>query len=331
MTTHHSPLTTDSSRWLHRWAVLTACATFVLLLLGAVVTTFRVGMADPIWPTYPWHLLLVSWEEPRPGFLVEHSHRLAGYIVGCCVIVLAVGLWRSDRKPGLRWLGMAALLGVIIQGLLGGFRVVLDRYLGNNLALIHGCFAQLVFGLLVILAAMTSAPLTPPLSPQGRGSSAGRRLWRVSLATCALVYLQIIFGALFRHTYSTLGQRGHLLTAFAVVAATAWIVKETIDLPMRDKRLTLTVSCLAVLVVLQLFLGVEAWMVRMTAVDVAWQAVIRTAHVLVGSLIFAAALVTTLQAHRMLILKLERRNDSGHESENEPANTPVRHAEEVAV
>src|SRR5207244_1016929 len=183
MTTHHSPLTTHSSRWLHRWAVLTACATFVLLLLGAVVTTFRVGMADPIWPTYPWHLLLVSWEEPRPGFLVEHSHRLAGYIVGCCVIVLAVGLWRSDRGPSLRWLGVAALLGVIIQGLLGGFRVVLDRYLGNNLALIHGCFAQLVFGLLVILAAMTSAPLTPPLSPEGRGGSERRRLWRLSLAT----------------------------------------------------------------------------------------------------------------------------------------------------
>ncbi|HEV2947246.1 MAG TPA: hypothetical protein VGX70_07710, partial [Gemmataceae bacterium] len=86
MTTHHSSLSTHHSPWLHRWAVLTVCATFILLLLGAVVTTFRVGMADPIWPTYPWHLLLVSWDEPRPGFLIEHSHRLAGYVVGCCVI-----------------------------------------------------------------------------------------------------------------------------------------------------------------------------------------------------------------------------------------------------
>src|SRR6516165_3734383 len=176
MTTHHSSLITHYSPWLHRWAVLTACATFVLLLLGAVVTTFRVGMADPIWPTYPWHLLLVSWEEPRPGFLVEHSHRLAGYIVGCCVIVLAVGLWRNNQPRGIRWLGVAALLGVIIQGLLGGFRVILDRYLGNNLALIHGCFAQLVFGMLVILATLTSSPVPRPgaqeHSPQG---SAGRR------------------------------------------------------------------------------------------------------------------------------------------------------------
>src|SRR5438445_9799056 len=130
MTTDNGPRTTDNFPWLHRWAVLTACATFVLLLLGAVVTTFRVGMADPIWPTYPWHLLLVSWEEPRPGFLVEHSHRLAGYIVGCCVIVLTIGLWRKNQPRGIRWLGLAALLGVIVQGLLGGFRVVLDRHLG---------------------------------------------------------------------------------------------------------------------------------------------------------------------------------------------------------
>jgi heme A synthase len=346
MTTHDSPLTTHHSRWLHAWAVLTACATFVLLLLGAIVTTFRVGMADPIWPTYPWHLLLVSWEEPRPGFLVEHSHRLAGYIVGCCVIVLAVGLWRNDRRlahasgwyandtnpkrkrgPGIRWLGVAALVGVIIQGLLGGFRVVLDRYLGNNLALIHGCFAQLVFGLLVILAALTSVSNSVPTSNL---SLREKRLRRVSLVACGLVYLQIVFGALFRHTYSTWGQRGHLLTAFAVVAATAWIVKETIDLPNRDKRLVRAVSCLAALVVFQLLLGVEAWMVRMTAVDVAWQAVIRTAHVLVGSLIFAAVLVTALRSYATLVPKLEFENDGESRNEIDPTDLSAQ-AEEVAV
>jgi len=293
MTTHHSPLATQPPRWLHRWAVLTVCATFILLLLGAVVTTFRVGMADPIWPTYPWHLLLVSWEEPRPGFLIEHSHRLAGYIVGCCVIVLAVGVWRSRTHPRLRWLGIAALVGVIIQGLLGGFRVKLDRILGSDLALIHGCFAQIVFGLLVSLAVLTSENRPVEISLTGL-----KRIRRFSVATSILVYVQIVFGALFRHTFSSWGQRGHLLTAFAVVATTAWLVKEVIDLPIRDKRILIPTLCLTALVAVQLFLGVEAWMVRMTAVDVAWQAGIRTSHVLVGSLIFACSLVTTLQAYR---------------------------------
>jgi cytochrome c oxidase assembly protein subunit 15 len=312
--------------------VLTACFTFVLLLLGAIVTTFRVGMADPIWPTLPWHLLIVSWEEPRPGFLIEHGHRLAGYVVGCCVIVLAVGLWRSDKRRGLKWLGMAALVGVIIQGLLGGFRVKLDRMLGTDLALIHGCFAQIVFGTLVSLAVLTSNNTS---SQKVKNGPERTRLQRLSLATAILVYVQIVFGALFRHTYSSWGQRGHLLTAFAVVVATAWLVKEAVDLRVRDKRLTAPVFCLAFFVGVQLFLGVEAWMVRMTAVDVAWQAVIRTSHVLTGSLIFAAAIVTALQAHLPLGAQRDLGNkhgfDESRENVRDSAETPVPDAEEVIV
>src|SRR5574340_1232310 len=104
------------------------------LALGAVVTTFQVGMADPVWPTVPWHLALIDWTEPNPGFVIEHTHRLAGYIVGCCVIVLALGLWLTATRRGLKWLGAAALAGVIVQGLLGGFRVRLHELLGTNLA-----------------------------------------------------------------------------------------------------------------------------------------------------------------------------------------------------
>ena len=83
------------------------------------------------------------------------------------------------------------------------------------------------------------------------------------------------------------------------VATTVWLVREVIDLPIRNKRILLPTLCLTALIAFQLFLGVEAWMVRMTAVDVAWQAVIRTGHVLVGSLIFACSLVITLQAYRL--------------------------------
>src|SRR5205814_4599564 len=122
----------------------------------------RVGMADPIWPTYPWHLLLISYDEPRPGFIIEHTHRLAGYIVGCCVIVLAIGLWCYHPRRWLGWLGVLALAGVIVQGLLGGFRVVLNALVGTNLALIHGLFAQLVFALLVSLAVFTSRSWSAP-------------------------------------------------------------------------------------------------------------------------------------------------------------------------
>src|SRR5690349_14473967 len=79
--------------WLHRLALLTVCLAVLALASGAVVTTFRVGMADPLWPTYPWHLALISWHEPSAGFIVEHTHRLFDYLLGFCCILLAAGLW----------------------------------------------------------------------------------------------------------------------------------------------------------------------------------------------------------------------------------------------
>ena len=218
MTVPISETSFRSPRWLHRWAVFTACATFVLLALGSVVTTFQVGMADPIWPTYPWHLLLVSWEEPRPGFLIEHTHRLAGYIVGCCVIVLAAGLWRREPRRWLRWLGLTALAGVILQGLLGGFRVKLNEWVGTDLALIHGSFAALVFATLVGIAVFTSPGWVTRAKQVGTGSN-DNRLWRGSLIVTGLVYLQIVLGALLRHANSSLSQRGHLLVYQATTAS----------------------------------------------------------------------------------------------------------------
>jgi cytochrome c oxidase assembly protein subunit 15 len=291
-----------------------------LLALGAVVTTFHVGMADPIWPTYPWHLMLISWEEPKAGFLIEHTHRLAGYIVGCCVIVLTVGLWMRESRRWMRWLGTAALAGVIVQGLLGGFRVKLDEMLGPNLALIHGCFASVVFSLLVSLAVCTSRSWTAVGEAGHRAATVSLRRW--SLATVALVFLQILLGGFLRHTYSTLGQRGHLLVAFAVVVGVVWLVKEIVDQRQRERHLVVWVALLGVLVGCQLFLGVEAWMFKYLAASaLASQAVIRTAHVLMGWLILAAAVVVTLQTHR--------RTGPAVRSIR-PAMTPAGQLEEVA-
>ncbi len=286
-------------RWLHYWAVLTVCAAILALTSGAVVTTFRVGMADPVWPTYPWHLALISWSEPSSGFLIEHTHRLLDYFLGLCAILLAVGLWFGQPRRVLRWLGVAALAGIIAQGLLGGFRVLLHALVGTDLALIHGSFAQLVFALLVSLALFTSrgwaAGIVAPAAETNR-----LRHW--SLLTAGLIFLQIIFGGLVRHTSSAFGQRAHLLIAFAVVAAVAWLAKGVYENHAADKPLTATVTLLAALVALQLLLGVEAWMTKFgTGVLpelqhlTVGQALIRTAHYLVGSGIFVTSVIIALR------------------------------------
>jgi heme A synthase len=284
-------------RWLHYWAVLTVAATVALLGLGGVVTTFRVGMADPIWPTYPWHLLLISWEEPNPGFLIEHSHRLAGYLVGCCVIVQAIGLWFTARHRLLRWLGVVALAAVIAQGLLGGFRVRLNELFGTDLAAIHGVFAQIVFSLLVCVALLTSRKVAAP----GIAIEDVRPFRGLALLLTGVILLQLVWGALVRHTLTALSQRLHILTAFAVVAALVWLIRAVREHPAARRYLGRAMTILAVFVVGQLALGVEAWLRRFGSgvlpemqVTTVGQALVRTAHVLVGAWILATSVVISV-------------------------------------
>jgi heme A synthase len=290
-------------RWLHRWAVLTAAATAVLLAVGAVVTTFRVGMADPVWPTYPWHLLLISWQEPSAGFLIEHTHRLAGYLVGCCVIVLAVGLWAARTPRWLKMLGGLALAGVIIQGLLGGFRVYLNALLGPNLAAIHGLFAQVVFTLLVSLAVLTS----PRFAGWSAAGEPTRPLRRIAVFLAAVSLMQLSWGVLLRHLDSPLAQRGHFVTAFLVVAAAAWLASASAGNRDAWPSLRRPLVLLAVLLCAQVLLGVEAWLSKYLGVELpeaervtVGQAVIRTAHVLVGSWILATSVGLALLLWRPL-------------------------------
>jgi heme a synthase len=289
-------------RWLHRWSVLTVCATFVLLFLGSVVTTFKVGMVDPVWPTTPWHLLFISWDEPNPGFLIEHGHRLAGYIVGCCVIVLAVGLWRFDPRAWVRRLGWLALLGVSAQGVLGGMRVKLNALMGTDLALIHGCFAQIVFALLAALAVVTSPRWVG--GAKRPAEDYATQLTRWTMLTAGLLYLQIVLGAVLRHLNSPLGQRGHLLIAFVAVAAVVWLMKLALDDP--ERAVVVPALVLAGLVAVQVLLGVEAWLLRFgngiqaeTQITIG-QAGVRTAHVLIGFSILATSVVTALRSRRLL-------------------------------
>jgi heme A synthase len=342
---------------LHRWAVGTLVASLVLLLLGAIVTTFRVGMADPVWPTQAWHLLLVSWQEPSAGFLIEHTHRLVGNLVGCGVIVLALGLWYyeprvwlrrlallldgsmivalalgfglhdsslwiaaagtivgtlavllilalrvRDGRVWIRFFGTAALGGVMLQGLLGGFRVKLNALFGPDLAIIHGCFAQVVFAALAALTVVTGPRFRHPVqtpAPVPRGSK----------YLVGILFLQLVLGALLRHTTAPLWQRLHLLTAFAATTGIVWLTFRVLSDQPRCDHLVRPVLILAVLTGLQILLGAEAWMGRFSPGGLPpelrpvtiGQAVVRTGHVVVGSCVLAAGVVTALLSNRRAV------------------------------
>ena len=78
--------------------------------------------------------------------------------------------------------------------------------------------------------------------------------------------MQLIWGALVRHTNGALAQRMHLLTAFAVVAVAVWFARTAWTTPAARRVLGRTVILLGVLLALQVMLGVESWLGKFAGV-----------------------------------------------------------------
>lgn len=115
-------------------------------------------------------------------------------------------------KP-LRWLGLVALLAVLLQGLLGGLRVVLDARiladvrLGTAFGILHGCLGQVFLVILVLIAVFTTrwwGDLTARAREFGAANGALRaaRAW-IHVAT-AVIFCQLLFGAAMRHQHAGL-------------------------------------------------------------------------------------------------------------------------------
>ena len=88
-----------------------------------------------------------------------------------------------------------------------------------------------------------------------------RRLRLLSTLLAGLVLVQVVLGVLIRHTHGPWA-RGHLLMAFAVVALVTVLALAVYASPATDRLFRRALMLLKTLLVLQLVLGVEAWMTR---------------------------------------------------------------------
>ncbi len=118
--------------------------------------------------------------------------------MGLLTIVLAAWAWFGDRRKWVRLLGASCLSLVIIQGVLGGLRVVLLKL---DLAIVHACVAQAFFCLAMLMCVVTSkwwtvadASAYPPAS-----RNAGKSLIRLAIITWIVVFAQLVLGATMRH------------------------------------------------------------------------------------------------------------------------------------
>src|ERR1044072_2686635 len=138
------------SKGLNRFAILVACATFFLIIAGALVTSHDAGLATSDWPlsngqVFPKMVGNLFW---------EHGHRMVATSVGLLTIVLTIYLFKRERRRRVRRLAIVSLLAVIAQGLLGGLTVKLMLPLIVSAA--HATLAQLFFCTTVSLAVFTS-------------------------------------------------------------------------------------------------------------------------------------------------------------------------------
>jgi cytochrome c oxidase assembly protein subunit 15 len=283
----------------HVMALIAAVFTLPLLFVGGSVTTYRVGLAVPDWPsTFGINMFLYDFWNAPFGVRVEHAHRLYGAAVGLATIGLAAYLQLFESRRWMKGLGALALLAVIVQGVLGGTRVT---QVSTFLAAVHGCTGQAFFALMVALCVLT-----------GRDWASGERpvpdvywLRLHALGVLVLVFLQIIFGAWLRH-YGTLpALAAHGLMAATVFVASVVLCVRVWRIRAEVPALVPSAICLGALAVIQVALGIAALVYLLPFGGVPrpvefYEAVVRTGHQTCAALVLASSVTLTLRSFRHL-------------------------------
>ena len=282
------------NRALHRFAVLTASCTFLLLIAGALVTSNDAGLSIPDWP-----LAYGSLTPPMVGGIrYEFTHRVIATCIGILTIGLAAWLWKAEKRQWMRWLGLAALSGVIAQGILGGATVLTFQLPAVSAA--HATLAQLFFSTIVSIAVFTSPWWSQEqIETDDPGSPRVRTLivW-----TLVAVFLQLVLGAAFRH--KAFGIVPHLVGAVIVtilIFMTAGALKNRFaGVP----ALRSSARYLHILIGVQLLLGVGAYWSRLYGAHfpqpIAVMVTLTVVHTVTGALVLAVTLVTALISYRMI-------------------------------
>ena len=288
--------------WRHRFAIFTAAATFFLIFVGGLVTSTGSSLSVPDWP--------LSYGQFFPpmvgGVLYEHGHRMVAGLVAIATAGLAFWTWREEPRASVRRLAGVAVGAVLLQAVLGGVTVLLR--LPTAVSVAHAALAQAFFCLVVSLAVVTARDWA--LESSGGDDALLRRL---AAATTAVVYLQLLIGAVVRHTGSGMAipdfplaygklvpelasfpigiHFAHRVGALVVVVFVSATALRVFGAHADDARLKIPAGTLVALVALQIALGASIIWSRKAVFPT-------TAHVAVGAAILATSLVIALRSTR---------------------------------
>jgi len=265
-------------------------STFLLIVAGGLVTSTGSGLSVPDWP--------LSYGQMFPpmigGIRFEHTHRLIAGFVGCLTLILAISLYLEEKRIWVKWLGLTALLAVVAQAVLGGLTVI--YLLPTTISILHACLAQTFFSLLAALCLFTSQEWKNDAVYPCQNASSIQRLF---VTTTIFIYLQLIAGAIVRHTKGG-GLYYHLTLAALIAMHLIFIlVKIAKENKIRDKFLTPVIFLLSLLI-LQILLGAGVFVLPLSRI------LVTTAHQVNGALILASAVVLSLRSFRSLRTEIPR-------------------------
>jgi cytochrome c oxidase assembly protein subunit 15 len=283
--------------------VITAGATLVLIVAGALVTSNDAGLSVPDWPTSFGSLYKIP--KMVGGVRFEHTHRMIAEFVGLLTIVLAIWTWRVERRRWIRYLAVGALGTVILQGILGGITVL--HFLPPAVSSAHAALAQTFFCIAVCIALFTGKRWVEEV-PKVEMDRGRPRLITLTLLSIGLLYVQLILGAMFRH--HGMSWWPHVVHAALVTIVLTWTAIRALSLYSRIEAVRVPAITMLCLLMTQLCLGFLAFVTRVAwghdAVQPELPMVLSTvAHVAVGALLLATTVVLAIQVWRHIPVAFE--------------------------
>jgi heme a synthase len=305
MSTNLKRIEVPYNRGLHRFAVILAFWTFLLIIVGALVTSNDAGLSVPDWPTS-----FGSWYKiPKlvGGVRFEHTHRMIAQVAGLLTIVLVIWTARVEKRRWMRNLAYAALGTVIAQGILGGITVL--YYLPPAVSSAHAALGQTFFCIAVIIALFTGKQWIEE-QPRVEFDQHRPSLFTLTLLSIFVLYVQLILGAMFRH--HGLSWWPHVLNAVVVSFVLAWTAVRALSLYSQVEAVRRPAILMLLLMIGQLCLGFAAFLTRVEwgadAVQPELPMIVSTvAHVAVGALLLATSVVLAIQVWRHVPVAFEER------------------------
>lgn len=281
---------------LHRYTVLVAACTFLLVLAGAAVVSREGQMAAVA---------------AKGASGLTDLHQLLGAVCGLLAVILMTWLQKTNEP---NWLKMLALLSLVLIGALGAAGMLgFTGAVSGLIAIPHALMAHLYFSLTVLMAVFTSRTWKQPPAriPDGGFPSLRSMAW----VTPLVILVQIGLGAAYRH--KAMGLVPHVSWAFAaavvaMMGATFVLVHDRKHSAMRSAAVWLLS-----LTLVQILVGVAAYFTRAGLEDNPglrnWMMTSTVAHAGLGSAVLAASLVVGALTLKNVVTSQNSAQASGHQ------------------